>query len=363
VTVGYFAPLPPLRTGVADYAEALLKALRRHGEVRTGEAGDIALYQIGNNQLHREIYERAIQRPGVVVLHDAVLQHFFLGSLGESAYIDEFTYNYGGWSEDFARSLWRGRARSSVEGAYFAWPMLRRIAQTAKAVIVHNPAAAAMVRSHAAEAEIVEIPHLFVPPALPPGYAVERLRGSWDAGGSTCVFGIFGHLRESKRVTAVLRAFARLRESVDARLLIAGGFVSRDLERAASPLLRAPGVLHGGYVPEDEFWLRAAAVDGCVNLRYPAAGETSGIAIRLMGIGKPVLMSAGEENARFPEAACIRVDTGAGEEDMLVETMAWLARNPTDARAIGGLAADHIAREHAPDRVAQLFWDVLRRHS
>ena len=161
---------------------------------------------------------------------------------------------------------------------------------------------------------------------------------------------------------AVLRAFARLREMVDARLLIAGDFVSRDLQQAAAPLLRAPGVVQGGYVPEDQFWLRAAAVDACINLRYPAAGETSGISIRLMGIGKPVLVSAGEENARFTEAGCVRVDTGMGEEDMLVETMTWLARNPNDARAMGALAAGHIEREHALDRVAQLYWDVLRRH-
>jgi hypothetical protein len=43
-------------------------------------------------------------------------------------------------------------------------------------------------------------------------------------------------------------------------------------------------------------------VDACINLRYPAAGETSGIAIRLMGIGKPVLLTDGEVLA-FPEGA------------------------------------------------------------
>ena len=78
-----------------------------------------------------------------------------------------------------------------MDARYFAWPMLRRIAQTAQAVIVHNPAAAAMVRTHDPEAEIVEIPHLFLRPAMPAGYAVERLRRSWEAAGSTFVFGVF----------------------------------------------------------------------------------------------------------------------------------------------------------------------------
>ena len=58
---------------------------------------------------------------------------------------------------------------------------------------------------------------------------------------------------------------------------------------------QAPGVIRRPYLPESEFWLAAAAVDACINLRYPAAGETSGIAIRLMGIGKPVLVTDSPE--------------------------------------------------------------------
>ena len=92
--LGFFSPLPPARTGVADYSAALLGALRRSGAVNLGD-GDINLYHLGNNQLHREIYQRALEKPGVVVLHDAVLQHFFLGTLCEHEYVAEFVYNYG----------------------------------------------------------------------------------------------------------------------------------------------------------------------------------------------------------------------------------------------------------------------------
>ena len=54
------------------------------------------------------------------------------------------------------------------------------------------------------------------------------------------------------------------------------------------------------YLAESEFWLAARAVDACINLRYPAAGESSGIAVRMMGIGKPVLLTEGLESAAFP---------------------------------------------------------------
>src|ERR1041385_9111112 len=160
--VGFFSPLPPAPTGVADYSAELLPLLRGFGTVEVAaEGSDVALYHIGNNNLHRDIYQRALIWPGVVVLHDAVLQHFFLGSLDRDQYMDEFAYNYGQPSRELAGQLWEQRARSGADARYFAYPMLKRIALAARAMIVHNPAAAARVSEHAPQTPVVEIPHLF----------------------------------------------------------------------------------------------------------------------------------------------------------------------------------------------------------
>lgn len=83
MTVGFYAPLPPAHTGVADYAAALLAELKKRGRVEVAPAScDVALYHLGNNGLHGDIYRRALESPGVVVLHDAVLHHFLLGAPG-----------------------------------------------------------------------------------------------------------------------------------------------------------------------------------------------------------------------------------------------------------------------------------------
>ena len=178
MTVGFHAPLPPARTGVADYAAALLAELRRHGHVDLApQRCDVALYHLGNNAMHAAIYRRAIDHPGVVVLHDAVLHHFLLGQLGETDYVEEFVYNYGEWSRGLARELWRGRAASGSDSRYFEYGMLKRAAEQALAVVVHNPAAVEAVKRHAPAAHVVEIPHLFQPPAeLPDPAATERSR-------------------------------------------------------------------------------------------------------------------------------------------------------------------------------------------
>lgn len=355
MTAGFFAPLPPAQTGVADYAEALLSALRKHGDVKVDAPGDVALYHIGNNQLHSAIYDRALAHPGIVVLHDAVLQHFFLGRLTAGQYVDEFIFNYGEWTRSLAEDLWTHRARSAADPRYFAWPMLKRIATTARAIVVHNPAAAAIVLRHAPDARIVEIPHLFVAPQLPFVIDTLRFRHDLGLGPRTLLLGVFGHQRESKRLPVVLRALART--SADVRLLIAGRFASSDLERSLQ--LTDPRILRAGYLSEPDFWRYAAAVDLCINLRYPTAAETSGIAVRLMGIGKPVAFSDGAEIARIPSNACLRIETGPSEEELLADYITWLAGDRDAAEEIGRRAAAHISTHHALETVAARYWEVL----
>jgi glycosyltransferase involved in cell wall biosynthesis len=357
--VGFFSPLPPARTGVADYSAALLAELRRHGDVDVAPARcDVALYHLGNNPLHAEIYRRALTEPGVVVMHDAVLQHFLLGQLSETAYVDEFVYNYGEWNRSLANDLWRHRANSAADERYFRYPMLRRAAETARAVVVHNPAAARIVRDHAPNARIVEIPHLFATPPLPGDADVIRYRQKIGLDPGAFVFGVFGYLRESKRVASVLDAFAAIHsESKNTGLLIAGDFVSTTY--AAAINTNAPGVVRVPHLSESDFWLAARAIDACVNLRYPAAGETSGIAIRMMGIGKPVLLTEGEESARFPEDACVRIGSGVGERESLRRHMTLLTSISGVASAIGNRGAGHIAGYHRVTQAAKQYWDLL----
>jgi glycosyltransferase involved in cell wall biosynthesis len=361
VKAGFHSPLAPARTGVADYAASLLRGLRKLGDVEVDAAhADIQLYHVGNNQLHLGIYRRAIAEPGVVVLHDAVLQHLFLGSMTEAQYVDEFVYNYGEWKRGRAEQLWRDRAASATDERYFRFPMLKRLVNTSRAVIVHNRGAAEMVREHAPDAEVITIPHLFDgPEAIDPaaGFEFRRERGiSLDG----CLFGIFGFLRESKRVLAVLEAFAELRAMLPtAAMLVAGEFVSSDLERACAPLLAGPGVYRLPYLSERDFWEAASAIDVCINLRAPSAGETSGIAVRMMGIGKPVLLTEGAETEAFPAGAYLPVPPGIGERSALADYMGILALYRTMRSEMGRAGAEGIRRWHSIATVSSLYWNAL----
>ena len=94
-----FSPLPPTRSGIADYTAELLPALGREvpvtavlaseRDLRPVEGAEIVgeveyrrrsalhglphLYQLGNNLHGAHMYRAALRRPGVVLLHDPVL--------------------------------------------------------------------------------------------------------------------------------------------------------------------------------------------------------------------------------------------------------------------------------------------------
>jgi glycosyltransferase involved in cell wall biosynthesis len=362
VTVGYHAPPPGSHSGVADYAETLRIALERLGRVEANSPNstlaDVHLYHLGNNRLHRDIYARALAAPGVVVLHDAVLHHFLLGALSREQYIAEWVYNHGEWRRDLGEELWRERARASVDPRYFQFPMLRRIVERSVSVIVHNPGAAGIVRVQGAK-QVTIIPHFCEVGEPSEAADIARFRQRIGIGQGTRLFGMFGYLREPKRVLPCIRAFRRLHAvRPETALLLAGEVASADLER----LLRSEdhtGIYRLGHLNDRDFRIAGAAVDCCLNLRYPGVGETSGVAVRLMGLAKPVIVTDNAENADFPAATVLRVASGVAEAEELFDHMLLVTEFPTIAREIGSEAGLHIRSRHALETVARRYWEVL----
>src|SRR5438034_1221725 len=104
--VAYYSPLPPSRSGIADYSRLLLPALRQRVDVVVAERGkrapdaDVALYHVGNDpDAHGWIVDALRRRPGVVVLHEFVLHHLISGiTLGRGdprAYFDAMERDLG----------------------------------------------------------------------------------------------------------------------------------------------------------------------------------------------------------------------------------------------------------------------------
>jgi hypothetical protein len=145
-------------------------------------------------------------------------------------------------------------------------------------------------------------------------------------------------------------------------VLLAGEIASSDLRRAVSEYVSGLNVRRIGYMSEHTYWAAAMAVDGCINLRYPGAGETSGISVGFMGAGKPVFITDSLENSRYPDGTCIRISAGLSESAELEAVIRWAADHRSSMREIGASASAYIRDAHSIERVADLYAKALRLH-
>src|SRR3954447_22795032 len=163
--VAFFSPLPPARSGIADYSEALVEQLRHRVDldVRSSAApnvdADIALYQIGNNGWHDFVYETALRHPGVVVMHESNLHHPIAdltikrGDLGR--YICECEYQGGVKAREFAERVRKLEIGPDYEGV----PMTRRLLESARGVVVHSHFMLDEIRAAGFSGPAAVIPH------------------------------------------------------------------------------------------------------------------------------------------------------------------------------------------------------------
>jgi hypothetical protein len=150
VRVAYYSPLPPERSGIADYSALLLPALSRLVEievVRRGRtrpvAADVAVFHIGNHpEAHGWIVDALKRRPGMVVLHDFVLHHLVAGlTIGRKdghGYLAAMERDAGIPGRLLAHGVLDGRVPPPWETQPDAFPLVGEVLTNATGLIVHS---------------------------------------------------------------------------------------------------------------------------------------------------------------------------------------------------------------------------------
>ena len=362
----FFSPLPPSRSGIADYSQALLEPLKRLVEIEAfsdarrefrPEGFDLALYQIGNNPYHDFVYEAALRHPGVAVMHESNIHHLIADitiKRGDwDAYLQEAAYNGGSAALEYARKAKALETAPDYEGI----PMSRRLLESARALIVHSEFMQCEMRKQGFAGPIARIPHgAWIP-------EVDRLdyRGRLGLDQRTPLIGIFGHLKPYKRITESLRAFRRLvRVEPRAKMILVGEkHPDFPLDSLIRTLNLSAQVRVLGFTPIEDFAGYMAATDVVLNLRYPTMGETSGSLLRAMGLGRAVIVSDIGAFAELPDDLCLKAPVGEGEEDLVFEYLNLLISRPHAARALGARAKAYVERKCKWEAVAERYASFL----
>jgi glycosyltransferase involved in cell wall biosynthesis len=358
VRVAYYSPLPPERSGIADYSALLLPALERLVEVavvRRGRtrpvAADVALYHVGNDpEAHGWIVDALRRRPGVVVLHDFVLHHLVAGlTIGRKdghGYLAAMERDAGIPGRLLAHGVLDGRVSPPWETRPDEFPLTGEVLANATGVIVHSHYVEQCVLEAGYHGPIWRIEH----PAWPPnGMEPAQIEGR-------PLFGCFGYLNASKRIPQLIAAFGAVRKRhPNAKLMLVGsaspGF---DADR-----LVTEGVERIGYVEEEQLWSLMAACDACISLRSPTMGETSGSAIRALSLGRPLVVSDLGWFSELPDDVALKVPVDEDEIPALATALELLASSEATQLAMSDAARAYVQREHDLGRVAENYAAAL----
>ena len=359
--VAYYSPMPPSRSGIADYSALLVPALReRIEEIVVVEPGkrapraDLALYHVGNNpEAHGWIVDALKRRPGVVVLHELVLHHLIAGiTIGRGhgrGYLDAMERDYGVAGRLLALGVLDNLLPLIWETQPERFPLTATVLDLAEGLIVHSRYVERGAREAGYGGPIWRIPH----PAWPEG-TIEPAGLAGDP-----LVGCFGYLNMNKRIPQLLEGFTLLRQKrPGARLLLVGDAAERfDLDRRLERLgIGDEALIRESYVSEERFWALMAACDVLVNLRSPTMGETSGSVIRGLSLGKPMLVSDLGWFAELPDGVALKIPVDEYEAPTIA---AALELATAHAGELGAAAREYVRAEHDLGRVADAYVSAL----
>lgn len=386
LAIDFVSPLPPVRSGIADYSRDLLSQLGDLCDLRVirlpglplseemerlwhpgsaegvGEGGRLPLYQMGNNIYHREVLHLALERPGVLTLHDVVLHHLLvevtLAEQDADAYADHLFADHGWAGRMMAKARqWGELGHSGV----FEMAANRTLLRRQRGVLVHNQWAADMVSWDCPEIELHTVP-MGVP--LPePAREADRVTWRQRLGlpDSHALLGSFGFQTPIKRTEQVIEALARP-ELAAAHLVIGGEMhPALGLVERARELGVAERVYCVDYLDYSDFEAMISACDLCVNLRYPTAGETSASLLRVLAVGRPAIVSDYGYSSGLPDEVVIKIPVGEGEVEALASKVGRLVSNRERLAEMSRASRDYVRQNHDPRQAAEAVVEACRK--
>ena len=380
--LAFASPLPPARSGIADFSAALLPYLGAQAELtlfvdrpdqltpalqaaypchplselpaRRAEF-DLPLYQIGNNSLHTTIYEMALRYPGLTVLHDLDLSQFRVHELlakqdNFAAYGRELARELGLAGYAGAQRLWLDEPGASAPPASFHTRLVRR----SLGIIVHNETARRQLHETHSDRPVRHIPLLV--DQFPTGNYRARLDLPEDA----FIFAAVGQLNRRKQIAWSLTQFATIRRELpEAHFLLVGEVLPGEIDPPALiSQLRLDGAVHHiDYVPAaGDFLNWTAAADVLVALRHPTLGETSAAALNGMAAGRPLIVFDQGWFSELPATVALKLPPM--DKTAFQDSLRHCLTNRPQLAAMGEAALAYVQHEHRPETIARQYLDL-----
>lgn len=363
--IGYCSPFNPMKSGISDFSEELISVLAKYAEVvvfspvkpsniQEGHnleihllreldneelrgSLDIIVYHVGNNPVyHGEIVDMLEKYPGVVEIHEIGLHHLFADRFfvkqGKEEYLKAVRYCHGQRGGEIAQAFFEGKSGTPWDEHGLDMCMARCVIEPARAVITHSEMAKQMVLGIRNDMPITKI--LLHAEVDSKDYDTLRTeaRKKLNIMAKRIVFGAFGFVPEAKRIIPIFDALVMLRKKTkDFTFLVVGeNLTNIDFVTEAQKRGLDKNVIITDFVPLEQLKLYMAACDFCLNLRYPTQGETSASVHRMLGMGKPIVVTDIGSFSEYPDDIVLKVRYDENEVNDIYEALQILLNNSSE---------------------------------
>lgn len=385
--LAYVSPLPPERSGIADYAADLLPELARHYEIEAiveqplvddpwiraniecrtvawFEANvaryDRIVYNFGNSVFHSHMFALLERHPGIVVLHD-----FFLS--GVIAHMDRHGFAPRAWQNALYASHGYRAAAEAAAGdsrAIWAYPANFAVLEQAAGVIVHSEYARDLARAWYGErygSEWTTIPMPRKSPDLSLRARARAPLGLREHDFLVCCFGMMGPIKLDHRLVEAWSDSTLARDE-DCHLAFLGetdaGGYGAACARAIARSSAAARIRCTGFLTATGYRHYLLAADAAVQLRDRTRGETSAAMLDCLAYGLPTIVNALGAAAELPADCVIGLPAEFSDAE-LTSALDSIRRDPAAARATGQRANRHIVAHHSPRAAADSYRDAI----
>ena len=301
------------------------------------DAYDFAICNFGDHlEFHRRIFEFSRKVPGVAILHDYVMHHFFTGYYhlvlqNFDAHLRRIEALYGSRGRQANELALSGKAGWIWDtDQVVEFPMFEDCISGSLAVVTHSR----FLRE--------KVEKIFPGPVqdIALAYPVDRSlpvvpRNELPIPPGKLLLLTVGNLNRNKRVDEVIECLAANRELAKKVYYVACGSVDRDTAIRLRDLISRSGlddvVRLNGHTAEAELNSYFAAADVCINLRNPAMEGGSASLAELMLHGKAGIVSDTGVYAEIPDECVLKVRPEHEREDL--------------ARVLASVVADRTLRE------------------
>jgi len=383
--LAYISPLPPEKSGIADYSAELLPELARYYDIDVVVAQetiaddwintncpvrqvawfkahahqyDRVLYHFGNSIYHQHMFSLLAQIPGIVVLHDFYLGHAVAG-------MDLKGLNPQGWT----RELHHAHGYAAVQERFhtqnigdvaFKYPCNLSVLQQAIGVITHSNFARHLAEQWYGKSWPQNwgiLPMLRVPAVANNKIAARQALGLSDETFIVCSFGMLGAIKQNHRLLDAWLA-SELTQEKNTLLIFVGENTKDAYGEQVLKTIDSSGLSAQIRITE---WTDAAtfrhylaAADVAVQLRCNSRGETSAAALDCMNYGLPTIVNACGSMAELPLDAVWMLPEDFADAE-LTQAIEVLWNNPEKRQAFGKQAQQLIHTQHAPRDCADQY--------